>query len=133
MSKILGKKPNVGFEIDALVAEHVLHWPVSSEMFPRNVPFVFVNGDDRHAYENYAEMWLGSSKCSGDGWLVAKELGEKGYLVAMYQDFDGTWMVSVYFGDAVYSERSDNPMYALCLAALKTIGFTWPEYEDARS
>jgi hypothetical protein len=127
---LLGKKPEPGPTLDALVAEHVLDWPVSSEMFPRAVPFVFVNGDDRHAYENYAEMWLGSSKYSGDGWIVASELGANGYLVAMYQDFDGTWLVSTDFGDAIYSERSDNPMYALCLAALKTVGFTWPEDED---
>lgn len=130
-SKKLEKKPEPGPVLDALVAEHVLEWPVSSEMFPRAVPFVFVNGDDRHAYENYAEMWLGSSKYSGDGWIVASELGANGYLVAMNQDFGTTWDISADYGDEVFYARSDNPMYALCLVALKTVGFTWPEEENA--
>jgi len=130
MSKILDKKPGPGSALDALVAEHVLHWPISNKPFSKST-CVFVGDDERYAYKDYTLLWEGSSKYRGDGWLVAKELGASGYLVAMYQDFDGTWMVSVDFGDAVYSERSDNPMYALCLAALKTIGFTWPEDEDA--
>ncbi len=117
--------------MDALVAEYVLRWPVSAEVFPKFKPFVFNDGLHIRAYEDYTIDWEGSSKYSGDGWLVAKELGADGYSVAMYQDFDGTWLVSTDFGDAIYSERSDNPMYALCLAALKTVGFTWPGDEDA--
>ena len=68
---------------------------------------------------------------SGDGWIIANELGANGWLVAMYQDFGTTWDVRADYGDEVFFERSDNPMYALCLVALKTEGFTWPGDEDA--
>ena len=125
INKNLDKKPEVGYELDALVAEYVLHWPVQQE-FCMSKKHIRCG----RAY-NCANLWEGSPKYSSAGWIVANELGANGYLVAMYQDFGTTWDVRADYGDEVFSERSDNPMYALCLVALKTVGFTWPEDEDA--